>query len=140
MCFVTVTSVCQVNVFCKLFAYLVVEVEVLGIRLEVEDEPSASCLLSGSNVTLTCDIVGYPRPQIIFSRASIEIDPSMDTRIADASFDQVQMCALPPTWLVSTWGVSYLVIVIVVVVTLLRRSLLATLWLEMMLFTVAKLD
>ena len=60
MCFVTVTSVCQVNVSCNLFVYLVVEVEVLGIRLEVEDEPSASCLLSGSNVTLTCDIVGLP--------------------------------------------------------------------------------
>ena len=62
----------------------------------MEDEPSASCLLSGSYVTLTCDIVGYPRPQIIFSRASIEIDSSKNSRIKNTHFDLVQMRAICP--------------------------------------------
>ena len=59
--------------------------------MKVENDDIAACLLSDSNVTLTCDIVGYSRPEIVFSRASIEIVPGIANRISNISFDQVCM-------------------------------------------------
>ena len=50
-----------------------------------------SCLISGSNVTLTCVTTGYPRPRIIFRRNNIEIVAGMAgfERVTRPYFDQV---------------------------------------------------
>ena len=70
-----------------MYMYCIVELTVLSLTLE----PSGpQCLLDRSQVTLTCNIMGFPRPQIIFRRNGVPIVPEQLARVNRARFDQVQ--------------------------------------------------
>ena len=65
-------------------------VKVQNLSLNVEDT-GFQCLFEGRNVILTCEIFGFPRPEIVFSRDDINIIPGMAgfERITIISLDQV---------------------------------------------------
>ena len=65
------------------------DVELLGVSLEVVNNPGISCFLAGSTVVMTCNIVGYPRPQLVFLKFGAIIVPAANDRISGISFDQV---------------------------------------------------
>ena len=68
-------------------------VKVQSLSLTVE-YTRFQCLLEGRNVILTCEIFGFPRPEIVFKRDDINIIPGMAgfERITNISLDQV--CAV----------------------------------------------
>ena len=57
------------------------------------DLPEPSCLLEGSNVVFTCNIEGFPRPDITFIKDSLSIPLSQD-RVSILSFDQIQISSV----------------------------------------------
>jgi len=77
-------------VHCLPILIFAVDVKVQDISLQVKDYPNISCFLAGSTVVLTCNIVGYPRPPLVFQKSNSEIMPATDERISNISFDQVR--------------------------------------------------
>ena len=74
------------------YILLSVPVEVQSLSFEVEAPGgNPQCFLEGSDVTLTCNIVGFPRPEILFRKDSVLIDlgTMIFERISSISFDQV---------------------------------------------------
>ena len=73
--------------------YHAVPVEVLSLQREVESTGNPQCFLSGSDVTLTCNVVGFPRPTIVFRNDQGDIMPGQAgfERVTNISFDQVYM-------------------------------------------------
>ena len=67
-----------------------VPVQVRNLSLTVVDS-GFQCLFEGRNVILTCDIFGFPRPEIVFKRENMNVLPGMVgfERIINISFDQV---------------------------------------------------
>ena len=57
------------------------------------DLPEPSCLLEGSDVVFTCNIEGFPRPNITFIKDSLPI-PSSQDRVSILSFDQIQISSV----------------------------------------------
>ena len=79
-----------------IFSHLV-DVQVLGLTLMVEgDNEVLQCLSKGQNVTLTCDIYGFPRLGIVFTRENVTIIPGGENfkRITKISPDQVSRLAI----------------------------------------------
>ena len=62
----------------------------------MESENSGSdpplCLLAGSTVLLRCVAIGYPRPELIFTKASaiIIVGVGVYNRIRQVEYDQVR--------------------------------------------------
>ena len=61
----------------------------------VEGDDKVQCLSKGQNVTLTCDIYGFPRLGIVFRRENVMIIPGGENfeRITKISSDQVSWCS-----------------------------------------------
>ena len=62
-------------------------VKVQKMSLNVEDT-GFQCLFEGQNVILTCEIFGFPRPEIVFKRDDIIIIPEME------SFERITIISL----------------------------------------------
>ena len=63
----------------------------LSLQQEVHSSGDPQCFLSGSDVTLTCNIVGFPRPTIVFRKGTDVIVPGQSgfERVTNTSFNQV---------------------------------------------------
>ena len=74
--------------------FIAVDIELLSFGIEVA-AGNFPCLIQGSNVTMTCSILGFPRPPaVVFRKNSIIINPGIGefTKIARISFNQVHAC------------------------------------------------
>ena len=87
-----------------------VPVEVLSLQREVHSSGNPQCFLSGSDITLTCNVVGFPRPTIVFSNNLGDIMPGQAgfERIANISFDQVYMGMFQASQLEVTCSYTYM--------------------------------
>ena len=67
-----------------------------GLTLTLEDD-EFKCLSPGQDIILTCDIFGFPRPEIVFSKNGMNILPGRESfmRITNIIPDQV-CCYIPP--------------------------------------------
>ena len=71
---------------------LIVAARVLSLTVEeVDGIELPDCLLEGSNVTFTCNIEGFPRPEVIFLKDSVPIVPGERefSRVTSINRDQV---------------------------------------------------
>ena len=57
------------------------------------DLPEPACLLEGGDVVFTCNIEGFPRPNITFTKNSIPLASSQD-RITAPYFDQIRISSV----------------------------------------------
>ena len=51
---------------------------VVGVSLKVTNDSVAQCLLNASEVTITCNVNGFPRPNVMFRRGVTPITPGVD--------------------------------------------------------------
>ena len=68
-----------------------VPVQVLNLVRETEGTLNPPCLLSGSNAILSCEILGWPRPTLMFIKEKDVIIPGAAEfeRITSLNFYQV---------------------------------------------------
>ena len=50
---------------------------VTSVSLAVSGDPVAQCMLNTSEVTITCNTNGFPRPTVLFRRGVSEITPGV---------------------------------------------------------------
>ena len=62
-----------------------------SLSLSVIDKPDAMCLVQSSNVTITCDTNGFPRPTVKFLKGRNPITPGVGAfqRVTQTFADQV---------------------------------------------------
>ena len=53
------------------------DIPVASVSLVVSGDPVAQCLLNASEVTITCNTDGFPRPAVLFRRDGIDVTPGM---------------------------------------------------------------
>ena len=51
---------------------------VVSVSLKVTNDSVAQCLLNASEVTITCNTNGFPRPNVMFRRGVTPITPGVD--------------------------------------------------------------
>ncbi|XP_064396758.1 hemicentin-1-like isoform X3 [Halichondria panicea] len=64
-----------------------------SLSLSVIDNPAAMCLLNASNVTMTCETNGFPRPEVRFLMGRNVITPGEGNfqRVSQTFADQIQL-------------------------------------------------
>ncbi len=62
-----------------------------SLSLSVIDNPDANCLVQSSNVTITCDTDGFPRPSVKFLKGRNPVTPGEGAflRVTQNFADQV---------------------------------------------------
>ena len=75
-----------------LYFLTIVPVKVLFLDVLVGPE-ELPCLVAGSTAFLTCHTMGFPRPQLIFTKNSVNIEQGASDRITrdGIAFDKVCM-------------------------------------------------
>ena len=69
--------------------YPAAETTVLSLVLDVNVPGNPQCLLDGSEVTLTCNIIGFPRPRITFRKNGVPIVAERLARVDRTRFNEV---------------------------------------------------
>ena len=74
--------------------FFAVDAQIVSLTITIEKEPHTTCLLIGSDIILTCEVIGYPRPTVNFRKNMLLIDSTQSFGITQIGRYQVFPCCV----------------------------------------------